>query len=183
LRLRVHIAALGTSARRRQSSAVDRPYITLVVARAENGVIGREGKLPWHLPADLRRFKALTMGSAMVMGRKTFESLPGLLAGRRHIVLTRDRTWGAEGAEVARSTEEALRLAGSEPVSVIGGADIFTLFLPIADRIELTEILEDVPGDTMIADPRGSGSWRETFREEHPADGRPAFRFVTLERA
>jgi dihydrofolate reductase len=183
LRLRVHIAALGTSARRRQSSAVDRPYITLVVARAENGVIGREGKLPWHLPADLRRFKALTMGSAMVMGRKTFESLPGLLAGRHHIVLTRDRTWGAEGAEVARSTEEALRLAGSEPVSVIGGADIFTLFLPIADRIELTEILEDVPGDTMIADPRGSGSWRETFREEHPADGRPAFRFVTLERA
>ena len=162
---------------------MDRPYITLVVARAEKGVIGREGKLPWHLQADLKRFKALTMSSAMVMGRKTFESLPGLLPGRRHIVITRHRDWRVEGAEVGHSVDEALQLAGGERVSVIGGADIFTLFLPIADRIELTEVLEDVPGDTMIADPRGSGSWRETFREEHPADGRPAFRFVTLERA
>ena len=88
---------------------MDRPPITIVVARAQNGVIGRDGKLPWHLPADLKRFKALTMGSVMVMGRKTFESLPGLLPGRRHVVLTRDRDWRAEGAEVAHSVEEALR--------------------------------------------------------------------------
>jgi dihydrofolate reductase len=163
---------------------MDRPRITLVVARAQNGVIGREGKLPWHLPADLKRFKALTMGSVMVMGRRTFESLPGLLPGRRHIVLTRDRTWDAEGAEVAYDVDEALRLADGEPVSVIGGADIFSLFMPLADRIELTEVLEGVPGDTLIDDPRDTGSWRETSREEHPAaDGRPAFRFVTLERA
>ena len=74
---------------------MQKPSITLVVARAQNGVIGRDGKLPWHLPADLKRFKALTMGSAMVMGRKTFDSLPGLLPGRRHIVLTRDRNWFA----------------------------------------------------------------------------------------
>src|SRR5436190_5277929 len=100
---------------------MNRPRITLVVARAQNGVIGRDGKLPWHLPADLKRFKALTMGSVMVMGRKTFESLPGLLPGRRHVVLTRDRQWHAEGAEVARDKDEALQLAGSEPVSVIGG--------------------------------------------------------------
>ena len=163
---------------------MDRPRITLVVARAQNGTIGSEGKLPWHLPADLKRFKALTMGSAMVMGRKTFESLPGLLPGRRHIVLTRDRAWKTEGVEVAHDVEDALRVAGGEPISVIGGADIFELFLPLADRIELTEVLEDVSGDTCIADPRETSSWRETFRDDHPAaDGRPPFRFVTLERA
>lgn len=161
-----------------------RPPITIVVARARNGVIGREGKLPWHLPADLKRFKALTMGSAMVMGRKTFDSLPGLLPGRRHIVLTRDPGWACEGAEVARSIDEALALAGDQPLSVIGGADIFRLFLPLADRIELTEVLAEVPGDTVIDDPREGGTWRETFREEHEAaDGRLPFRFVTLERS
>ena len=162
---------------------MDKPPITLVVARAQNGVIGRGGKLPWHIPADLKRFKTLTMGSVMVMGRKTFESLPGLLPGRRHVVLTRDRSWSASGAEVARSVEEALRLAGDEPVSVIGGADIFALFLPTADRVELTEVLADIEGDTFMPDPRGQGSWRETWGEEQAAEqGRPPFRFLTLER-
>ena len=163
---------------------MDRPPVTIVIARAQNGVIGRDGKLPWHLPADLKRFKTLTMGSAMVMGRRTFDSLPGLLPDRRHIVLTRDPEWRAEGAEVARDVDEALRLAAGGSVSVIGGAEIFRLFLPIADRIELTEVLEELAGDTLIADPRDSGAWRETFREDHAADGsRPPFRFVTLERA
>ena len=162
---------------------MQKPPITLVVARAQNGVIGRDGKLPWHIPADLKRFKALTMGSVMIMGRKTFDSLPGLLPGRRHIVLTRDRDWEADGAEVARSVEDALRLAGGEPVSVIGGAEIFRLFLPIADRLDLTEVLADIDGDTHMADPRETGAWRETFVENHPAeDGRPPFRFVTLQR-
>jgi len=161
-----------------------RPQITIVVARAANGVIGRDGTLPWHIPADLKRFKALTMGSAMVMGRKTFASLPGILPGRRHIVLTRDRDWSANRAEVAHSVEEALALAGSEPVSVIGGADIFALFLPMADRVELTEVLDDVEGDTTIPDPRSSGNWHESLVEVHAAEeGRPAFRFVTLDRA
>lgn len=163
---------------------MNRPRITLVVARAQNGVIGRDGKLPWHLSADLKRFKALTMGSVMVMGRRTFESLPGLLPGRRHIVLTRDPQWQADGAEVASDLGDALRLAHGERLSVIGGADIFRLFLPIADRVELTEVLDDVPGDTFIDDPRRTGSWEETFSEEHAAeDDRPPFRFVTLERA
>ena len=160
---------------------MDKPPTTLVVARAQNGVIGRDGKLPWHIPADLKRFKALTMGSAMVMGRRTFESLPGLLPGRRHIVLTRDRSWRAEGAEVAHDVDGALRLADGEKLSVIGGADLFRLFLPLADKIELTEVLADVPGDTMIDDPRSSGAWRESFREEH-LEGDLPFRFVTLER-
>jgi dihydrofolate reductase len=155
-----------------------RPRITLVVARALNGVIGREGTLPWRIPADLKRFKA------MIMGRRTFESLPGLLPGRRHIVLTRDRSWKAEGAEVAHSAEEALELAADEPVSVIGGADVFALFLPRADRVELTEVLADVPGDTIMPDPREDSDWRETEVEVHaPDDDRPGFRFVTLDRS
>ena len=161
---------------------MDRPKITIVVARALNGVIGRDGTLPWRIPADLKRFKALTMGSAMVMGRKTFESLPGLLPGRRHIVLTRDPQWSAEGTEVAHSLDEALRLSKGERVSVIGGAHVFDLFLPIADRIELTEVLDDVKGDTLMPDPRRSASWQETFREEHTNEA-PAFRFLTLERS
>src|SRR5687767_3858194 len=100
----------------------------MIVARAENGVIGRGGGLPWHLSDDLKRFKALTMGSAMVMGRKTFESLPKLLPGRRHIVLTRDPDWSAEGAEIVHDVASALETAGEPRVSIIGGAEIFRLF-------------------------------------------------------
>lgn len=163
---------------------MDKPPIILVVARAQNGVIGRGGKLPWHLPADLKRFKALTMGSVMVMGRRTFDSLPGLLPGRRHVVLTRDLNWRTEGAEVAHDVDGALRLARGEPVSIIGGAEIFELFLPLADRVELTEVLAEIDGDTTMPDPREAEDWRETWSEEHPAeDDRPPFRFVTLERA
>ena len=157
--------------------------MTLVVARATNGVIGRDGTLPWRISADLKRFKRLTMGSVMIMGRRTFDSLPGLLPGRRHIVLTRDRQWSAEGAEVAHSVGRALSLAGEEPVSVIGGAEIFELLLPYADRLELTEVMGDIPGDTVMADPRAGGSWREVAREDNAAEGdTPAFSFVTLER-
>jgi dihydrofolate reductase len=162
---------------------MDKPRITLVVARAQNGVIGRDGKLPWHLPADLKRFKALTTGSVMVMGRKTFESLPGLLPGRRHVVLTRDREWHAAGAEVVRDIEQALQIAAGEPLSVIGGAEIFALFLPLADAIELTEVADDRRGETFMPDPRATGAWRETRREEYPAEGDyPPIRFITLER-
>jgi dihydrofolate reductase len=157
------------------------PPIAIVVARARNGVIGRDGGLPWHISADLKRFKALTMGTVMVMGRRTFESLPGLLPGRRHVVLTRDREMELEGAELAHGLDEALELAGSENISVIGGADIFELFMPLASRVELTEVLADVAGDTFMPDPRESGAWRETFEEAH-SEANPPFRFVTLER-
>ena len=158
-----------------------RPPIALVVARADNGVIGRDGRLPWHLPDDLRRFKRLTMGTAMIMGRKTFESLPGLLPGRRHIVLTRDRGWRAEGAEVVHDVAGAIAAAGDDAaVSIIGGADIFELFLPIADRIELTEVHGDMAGDVTLP-PFDPARWREVSREDHPAaEGRPSFSFVTL---
>lgn len=119
----------------------------------------------------------------MVMGRKTFESLPGLLPGRRHIVLTKNRSWSSAGAEIAHDRDEALRMAGEDRVSIIGGAEIFALFVPLADRIELTEILADVEGDTFIEDP-ADDTWHEDWREEHPAaDGRPAYRFITLKRS
>ncbi|MEO6256172.1 MAG: dihydrofolate reductase [Sphingomicrobium sp.] len=160
---------------------MNRPRVTLVVARASNGVIGKDGGLPWHIPADLKHFKALTMGSVMVMGRRTFDSLPGVLPGRRHIVLTRDHEWRADGAEVAHDVDQALTLAGTEPVSVIGGAEVFRMFLGIADAIELTEVLGDVAGDTMLEDPRQSGTWRETAREDHSSE-QPPYRFITLER-
>jgi dihydrofolate reductase len=162
----------------------DHPQITIVVARAGNGVIGRDGTLPWRISADLKRFKRVTMGTVMIMGRKTFDSLPGLLPGRRHIVLTRDRSWSAPGAEVAHTVDEALELAGDGPVSIIGGAEIFELFLPRANRLELTDVLRDVAGDTFMPDPREGKEWRETAREEHRAEGEtPGFAFVTLERA
>ncbi|HEY6870469.1 MAG TPA: dihydrofolate reductase [Novosphingobium sp.] len=155
------------------------PFI--IVAAARNGVIGANGSLPWHIPADLRRFKSLTMGKAMIMGRKTFESLPGLLPGRRHIVLTRDTGWQAQGAEVARDLAAALALAGDES-AVIGGAEVIALALPLASRIELTEVDADIPGDTFLP-PLGSG-WRETSRESHePSGDKPGFSFVTLTRA
>ncbi|MEO7601831.1 MAG: dihydrofolate reductase [Sphingomicrobium sp.] len=158
--------------------------IVIVVARAQNGTIGKDNSLPWHIPADLKRFKALTMGSAMVMGRRTFESLPGLLPGRRHIVLTRNRDWQPEGVEIAHDVDAALALAGDGPLSVIGGAEIFALFLPLATRIELTEVLADYDGETAMTDPRRSGAWLETHREVHAAEGgRPPFRFITLKRA
>lgn len=160
------------------------PPLAMIVARATNGVIGRDGRLPWHLPADLKRFKALTMGGAMIMGRRTFESLPGLLPGRRHIVITRDLAWQAPGAEVAHDVAEALALAGDEATAVIGGAEIFALFLPLVHRIELTEIDGDIVGDTVMPDPRRGGDWREAAREEQVAGvDRPAYAFVTLIRS
>ena len=149
--------------------------IVLVVARAENGVIGKDGGLPWHLPDDLKRFRALTMGTPMIMGRRTFESLPKLLPGRRHIVITRDRGWSAEGAEVAHDAEAALALAGPGRVSVIGGAEIFRLFAGRAGRVELTEVHGAPEGDTFM--PAFGPEWHETAREDH--DG---YSFVTLER-
>ena len=158
--------------------------ITIVVARAINGVIGRDNQLPWHIPGDLKRFKALTMGSVMVMGRKTFESLPGVLPGRRHIVLTRDPQWRADGVEVAHDVPEALALAGDGPVSVIGGAAVFDLFEPLADRIELTEVIAEVEGDVTMPDLRSSERWREIAYEDHEAAGdTPAWRTITLVRA
>lgn len=147
-----------------------------IVARADDGTIGHEGRLPWHIPADLKRFKALTMGKPMIMGRKTFDSLPGLLPGRPHIVLTRDRSWAAQGVQVAHDVAGALALAGDAGAAVIGGAEMLALFAPLAERFELTEVRGAFGGDTVMDYP--GPEWREVAREAH--DG---FDFVTLERA
>ena len=156
--------------------------IIFVVARADNGVIAQGGQVPWRIREDLQRFVAHTMGTPMIMGRKTFASFPQPLKGRRHIVLTRSRQWSAEGAEVVHGVEEALACAGDGDVTVIGGADVFEQFMPHATRIELTEVHEDTEGEITMPCP--GPEWIETAREEREADGRwPAHSFVTLERA
>ena len=163
-----------------------KPEIVLIYARAANGAIGNDGDLPWRLPADLKRFKALTIGKPMIMGRKTFESLPGLLPGRRHIVLSRRDDLCAEGVEPAGSVAEALALAAqgndTGEIAIIGGAAIYDVFMPLAHRIELTQIHADYPGDTFMAEP--GRDWVLTGREDHSADGaHPAFSFLTFKRA
>jgi dihydrofolate reductase len=161
---------------------MNHPEIILVLARAANGIIGKDGGMPWHIPADLRHFKQITKGRPMIMGRKTFDSLPGLLEGRRHIVVTRDTAWEEDGAEVVHSAEEALRRANGPHVCVIGGTEIFQLFLPLADRVELTEIQATPDGDTSMP-AFDKADWQEVARESHAADGNiPAHDFVTLVR-
>lgn len=159
--------------------------IALVAAVARGGVIGRGGALPWRLPEDLRRFRELTTGHAVVMGRKTWDSLPERfrpLPGRRNVVVTRDASWSADGAERAGSLEEALRVLAGEPrVFVIGGAEVFAQALPLADELYLTELDLEVEGDTFFP-----GWERDAFavvaRERLVAlDGTP-FSFVTYRR-
>jgi dihydrofolate reductase len=153
------------------------PEIVFYVARADNLVIGAEGDIPWHLPGEQKRFKAMTMGKPMAMGRKTFDSLPGALPGRRHLVLTRDAAWRADGAEPVCSVEEAIAAAGDvAEIAVIGGAQIFAMFMDRATRIELTEVHREVPGDVRMP-PLGPG-WSVAKREM----GGPDFDYVTLVR-
>lgn len=158
------------------------PPVTLVVARARNGVIGAQGRLPWHLPDDLRRFKTLTMGGAVLMGRRTWASIGKPLPGRLNLVLTRDRSFSADGATVVHSLAEALGHA-RDGLMVIGGAEVYALALPHAQRIELTVVDADVEGDTRLPafDP---GTWRKIRREHHAADAKHAYamEFITLER-
>jgi dihydrofolate reductase len=136
--------------------------ISLVYAQSRNGIIGDAGTLPWHVPSDLKRFKEVTLGNPVVMGRKTWGSLPRQpLPGRLNIVLTRQTSFAAVGAIVVHSVDDALTAArGQDEICVIGGADIFTLFLPLADRIYLTEIDMDVAGDTP-APALSPNDWRE----------------------
>ena len=156
----------------------------MVVAATENDVIGRDNGMPWHLPDDLKYFKARTMGKPMLMGRKTFESIGKPLPGRTSLVLTRDLAWQAAGVTVVHSVDEALKLAGAAPeLCVVGGAEIYKLTLPATDRIYLTRIHASIAGDTVFP-ALDTSQWRETERIEHPADDRHAYpmTFSTLER-
>lgn len=160
------------------------PLISIVAAVSENGVIGRGNRLPWHLPADLARFKALTLGKPIVMGRRTWESLPGLLPGRTHIVVTRDPSYRAEGCILARDPVAAVAAAGAVPeVMVIGGAGLYGAMLPSALRMYLTIVGAVLEGDVSFPDWDPS-CWREIAREERPCDDRNRFGmvFLTLER-
>jgi dihydrofolate reductase len=157
--------------------------IVLVVAVAANGIIGRDGKLPWHLPEDLKHFKRVTMGHPVLMGRKTWESLKGPLPGRENIVITRQAGYEAPGAAVASSLEAALALCADEPVaSVIGGEDIFRAALPLASGLIVTEIHQDFAGDTRFPDYDRS-QWKEKEREAHTAADGVRFDFVRYEKA
>ena len=163
-----------------------RPEIVLIAALAEkNRVIGRDGRLPWHLPEDLRRFKRLTMGHPLLMGRKTFESLleefGGPLPGRRHLVLSRSRTYpGMANVEVYPDVEAALKAVGDVPVLFIaGGAEVYAQFLPWADRLELTLVEGDYEGDTFF--PPYEHLIGSVF-EEVAVERHPGFRFVTYRR-
>ena len=162
--------------------------VSFVVARADNGVIGRDNALPWRLPADMAHFKRLTVGKPVVMGRRTFESIGKPLPGRQNIVLTRDPDWRAEGVTAVPNLAEAIAPGGMDPrarsdeLMIIGGATIYAEALPITRRIHLTEVHAAPEGDTLLPafDP---AVWAETARVDHPAEGEaPAYSFVTLER-
>lgn len=142
--------------------------ISFVVAVSRNGVIGREGGLPWHISSDLKRFKEITMGKPVVMGRKTWDSLPKKpLPGRPNIVITRQEGFSAPGAAVAGSAEEAIALcAAAAEIAVIGGGEIYRMFWPKVDRLYLTAVDMAVDGDTRFPELR-AGEWREVAREVH----------------
>ena len=161
-----------------------RPSISLIVVRAQNGVIGRDNALPWRLPSDLRRFKQLTMGKPMLMGRRTFESIGRALPGRVNLVLTRDPVWQAPGAIAVHSLDEAFERAGSAAeLVVIGGAEVFRLVMPLAERIYLTDVHASMPGDTEFPE-LAPHEWHELEHSAHAADAEHAhaMTFRTLAR-
>jgi dihydrofolate reductase len=162
-----------------------KPLISIIVAMAENHVIGRNNELPWRLPADLQHFKTLTVGKPIIMGRKTWESLPGLLPERLHIVLTHDPEYDAEGCLVVRSIEAAMAAAGNAPeVMVIGGSRLYEQFLPLAHRIYLTLVHAEVEGDALFPS-YDEARWEEAERESHQPDEKNPFpyTFLTLRRS
>jgi dihydrofolate reductase len=160
--------------------------VSIIAALAKNRVIGKEGKMPWHLPADLQHFKKLTLGKPVIMGRRTFESLPGgALKDRRNIVLAKEKDYTPEGAGVAHSIEEALKMAkGADETMIAGGASVYKQFLERADRMYLTIIDEKIEGDTYFPD-WNPQNWDHVSLEPHEADedNPHPYVFLTLERS
>lgn len=173
-----------------QSTSPPAPAIALVVAMGENRAIGRDGTLPWHLRSDMKFFRKVTMGKPVIMGRRTFESLPRILDGRLNVVLTRDADFAASGAVIARSLEDGLLVArgsasqtGADEIMVIGGEGVFREVLPQADRIYLTQVHASPEADTWFPE-LAKGAWQEVFREAHAAGPHDdhGFSIVILER-
>ena len=160
------------------------PALHLIYARARNGVIGRDGHMPWHLPEDLAHFKRTTLGAPVIMGRKTWDSLPERfrpLPGRSNIVVTRQADWAAAGAQVAHSLDAARALCAPAPVAwVIGGAQIYAQALPLAQQVVVTEIDADFAGDAFA--PQLGPEWQETMHEKHTSASGVPLRFVTYVR-
>jgi len=168
------------------SDDAERPRLarpSLIVAMARNRVIGRGGRLPWRLPSDQQRFKALTTGHHIIMGRKTWDSIGRPLPGRVSVVVTRNNAYAAAGATVVHSLPEALALSRGDPEAfVIGGEELYREALPLAERIYLTELEDDYPGDAFFP-PLAPAEWRVIQREQHPPqDAEPAWTFVVYER-
>jgi len=160
------------------------PALAVIAAVAANGVIGAGNRLPWRIAEDLRRFRALTMGHAVIMGRKTWESLPHALPGRQNIVVTRQQDYLAAGAEIAGSFDDALSLVRlPEPAFCIGGGELYRVALPRATTLHLTEIARDFAGDAAFP-PFPAPDWRQTAREAHRTEGPDgfAYAYVTYER-
>lgn len=165
--------------------------VSLIVAKARNDVIGRDGGLPWHIPEDLKFFRKVTMGKPVIMGRKTYQSIGRALPGRLNIVITRNRGWRADGVTVVDGLPAALqaaKAAETEEAMVIGGEEIYRAALPFAHRIYLTEVDLEVAGDACFP-PIDTADWAEVHRVQHKGgaseggdDPRPAYAFVTLER-
>jgi dihydrofolate reductase len=161
-----------------------KPVISIIVAMAENRVIGKENSLPWHLPADLQHFKAMTIGKPIIMGRKTWESLPGKLPERPHIIISANPDYSADGCMVVNSLEQAIEAAGDVPeVMIVGGAMLYAQALPLADNIYLTMVETEADGDTLFPE-YDQAQWREIAREHHPSDDKNpfAYSFITLSR-
>jgi dihydrofolate reductase len=167
---------------------MEKPLVSLIVARSRNGVIGRDGALPWHLSADLKHFKRQTVGKPVVMGRKTFDSIGKPLPGRHNIVVTRNADWKFAGVTVVPNIAEAIAAAGLDlkirapEIMIIGGADIYAQCLQFADRLYLTDVQVEIAGDAFFP-PLDETIWRETARVDYAAGAeQPAFSFRLLER-
>jgi len=158
--------------------------VSLIVAMSENRVIGVDNDLPWHLPADLKYFKATTLGKPIIMGRKTFDSIGRPLPGRQNVVITRSPDWSHDGVDVAANVAEAIDLAGdAEEIMITGGAQIYAQSMGMVDRMYITEVALTVDGGHAFFPEFSAAEWRETNRDAHPAEGdRPAYAFVTYER-
>ena len=160
------------------------PLISIIAAMSTNRVIGIENRLPWRLPADLKHFKSLTVGKPIVMGRKTWESLPGLLPDRLHIVVTGNPSYQAEGGVVVHSIQEAIAAAGDVPeIMIVGGAASYEQMIPSADRMYLTLVHADIHGDAWFPE-YDESEWHEVSREQHAADERNPYdyTFLTLDK-
>ncbi len=159
---------------------MDRPFVSAVVAAAENNAIGRDNQLLWHLPNDLRFFKHTTTGHAIIMGRKTYESVGRPLPNRRNIIVTRQAGYTAEGADVVHSLAAALEsCAAAEHVFVVGGAEIYQQALPVTDRVYLTRVHVSLPGDSFFPQ-LDEQDWKLVSEDHHPADNRHAYGYTFM---